>query len=81
LYAASATSSWLHASDAGAAPEFTADAAQGRRWGGHQQGARFGRAEVGLAAAAPFWPPAGQTHAFASSEALGDDARAEIALP
>ncbi|MCW2581880.1 MAG: hypothetical protein JWQ53_670, partial [Klenkia sp.] len=81
LYAASATSSWLHAQDAGSVPEFIAAAATEREWGGAQQRASFGRAAVGLAAAAPFWLPAGQTHAFASSEALDNDARAEIALP
>jgi hypothetical protein len=81
LYAASATSSWLHAQDVGSAPESIDAAAPGHRWGGARQRASFGRAAVGLAAAAPFWLPAGQTHAFASSEALDDDARAEIALP
>jgi hypothetical protein len=81
LYAASATSSWLHAQDAGSVPESLAAAAAESEWGGVRQRASFGRAAVGLAVAAPFWLPAGQTHAFASSEALDDDARAEIALP
>lgn len=81
LYAAAATSAWLHAQDADSAPGFIDAGAPGRRWGGARQRASFGRAAVGLAAAAPFWLPAGQTHAFASSEALDDDARAEIALP
>jgi hypothetical protein len=83
LYTASAVSSWLHASDA--ATDSTAgridEEVPGPRWGDGPQQRAFGRAAVGLAAAAPFWLPAGQTHAFASSEALDDDARAEIALP
>lgn len=51
------------------------------RWLHQSTGGAYAQATIGLAAAATYWLPAGQTASFAESEPMDESDRAEMILP